>query len=109
VSSYVKRFKAEVSLAAQKTMFPWHSSLAGGGAAPPASMRNTSIDTAYETLLQWLSSAPRDPTGRLVAPMDMLRALPPLSSMGRGMLLAICDMKGTPTREEFARWSSINQ
>ncbi|KAL1505104.1 hypothetical protein AB1Y20_008863 [Prymnesium parvum] len=92
-------------------MFRWHSPLvAAGGAATSGgealaqSMRphNAPIDAAYRQLLLWLSSAPRSPGGRLAHPEAMLRALPfPLSAKGAGTLLALCDRKDQPSRDEF--------
>eukprot|EP00966_Prymnesium_polylepis_P065686 1524367-Prymnesium_polylepis.1 len=85
-------------------MFPWHSTIAAGGNAVPAPTANSAIDAAYRELLQWLSSAPRDPQGKLDDPGAMLRALRvKLSSQGAGMLLALCDIKGQPSRDEFER------
>ena len=85
-------------------MFPWHSTIASGGVPPPSGpSTGRATDSAYEALQKWLASAPRDPEGRLTAPAAMLQALPPLSKRGAGMLLAICDIKGMPSRDEFAR------
>lgn len=84
-------------------MFPWHSSIAtAGGNAAALQPTNPKVDAAYRQLLMWLASAPRNPHGRLADPAAMLHALPfKLTSKGAGTLLALCDLKGQPSREEF--------
>ena len=92
-----------------ESMFPWHSTIAASGNSVPTS-GNAQIDAAHRQLLQWLASAPRDPQGRLADPAAMIKALPfKLSSQGAGMLLAICDMKGQPSRDEFERCVTMGE